>query len=234
MQLNTIAGRTYNDLSQYPVVRARSAPPTRPSGRPALVHPSVGTDGGQALSLVLGPCCPRPGLCLLPLRTPLRPTLFPSWPVFSEGESCPKQSLLLPYSPFRWLFLPVGCTHLPKGEGRAGWAGRPSGPSCSSCPGGRPVPLGPTGLCVPNLGSQQPGCLPGPVQAHRCGEPQACSAREGEVSMWARPGEGVGMGEGRASADSPLIAAPGMRALRTQRAPLTSSTMAPTIPTQQA
>lgn len=70
-------------------------------------------------------------------------------------------------------------------------------------PGGRPVPLGPTGLRVPNPGPQQPGCLPGPVQAHRCGEPQACPAREGEVSMWARPGEGVGMGEGRASADSP-------------------------------
>ena len=27
MQLNTIAGRTYNDLSQYPVVRACSPPP---------------------------------------------------------------------------------------------------------------------------------------------------------------------------------------------------------------
>lgn len=73
MQLNTIAGRTYNDLSQYPVVRARSAPPTRPSGRPALVHPRVGTDGGQALSLVLGLCCLRPGLCLLPLHTPSGP-----------------------------------------------------------------------------------------------------------------------------------------------------------------
>lgn len=27
MQLNTIAGRTYNDLSQYPVVRACAIPP---------------------------------------------------------------------------------------------------------------------------------------------------------------------------------------------------------------
>lgn len=32
MQLNTIAGRTYNDLSQYPVVRAYSAPPSLPCG----------------------------------------------------------------------------------------------------------------------------------------------------------------------------------------------------------
>lgn len=30
MQLNTIAGRTYNDLSQYPVVRARSVPAPAP------------------------------------------------------------------------------------------------------------------------------------------------------------------------------------------------------------
>lgn len=30
MQLNTIAGRTYNDLSQYPVVRARSVPDPPP------------------------------------------------------------------------------------------------------------------------------------------------------------------------------------------------------------
>lgn len=30
MQLNTIAGRTYNDLSQYPVVRAHAIPPTHP------------------------------------------------------------------------------------------------------------------------------------------------------------------------------------------------------------
>lgn len=234
MQLNTIAGRTYNDLSQYPVVRARSAPPTCPSGQPALVHPSVGTDGGQALSLVLGPCCPRPGLCLLPLRTHSGPLFSPPGLFSLKGNLVLNSLSCSPTAPLSGMSLPVGCTHLPEGEGRAGWAGRPSGPSCSSCPGGRPVPLGPTGLCVPNLGSQQPGCLPGPVQAHRCGEPQACSAREGEVSMWARPGEGVGMGEGRASADCPLIAAPGMRALRTQRAPLTSSTMAPTIPTQQA
>lgn len=46
------------------------------------------------------------------------------------------------------------------------------------------VPLGSPGLCVPNPGPQQPGCLPRSVQAHRCGEPQACSARAGEVSAW--------------------------------------------------
>lgn len=30
MQLNTIAGRTYNDLSQYPVVRVLGTPSLRP------------------------------------------------------------------------------------------------------------------------------------------------------------------------------------------------------------
>lgn len=54
------------------------------------------------------------------------------------------------------------------------------------------------------------------------------------MSAWVRLGLGVGMGEGRAFADSCLIAIPDMRALRTQRAPLTNSTMAPTIPMQQA
>lgn len=33
MQLNTIAGRTYNDLSQYPVVRAHASPLTHPRVR---------------------------------------------------------------------------------------------------------------------------------------------------------------------------------------------------------
>lgn len=170
------------------------------------------------------------------LSLPLAAPNIPPWPLFSL-----KGILFWPASlgPSKWCTLPppplaFGSAHLPEGEGRAGWAGRPSGPSCSSFMGGWPVPLGPAGLRVPNFGPQQPGRLPRPVQAHRCGESQARPTREGEVSMWARSGLRVGMGEGRAPADSPLTVAPGTRASRTQRAPLTSSTMAPTIPTPQA
>lgn len=39
MQLNTIAGRTYNDLSQYPVVRAHSTPPNLPLWSASLSLP---------------------------------------------------------------------------------------------------------------------------------------------------------------------------------------------------
>lgn len=44
MQLNTIAGRTYNDLSQYPVVRARSVY-LSPSPHPPPATLSVPTNG---------------------------------------------------------------------------------------------------------------------------------------------------------------------------------------------
>lgn len=42
MQLNTIAGRTYNDLSQYPVVRAPLCMPV-PSPYPSLSVPANGS-----------------------------------------------------------------------------------------------------------------------------------------------------------------------------------------------
>lgn len=62
MQLNTIAGRTYNDLSQYPVVRA-CYPSTHPLLRPPWSTQVWVLIAGQALSSVLGRCCLRPGLC---------------------------------------------------------------------------------------------------------------------------------------------------------------------------
>lgn len=66
MQLNTIAGRTYNDLSQYPVVRA-------PLGVhiPHCPHLSVPADGPGLRSIVY--LCLRSGVCSLPLlRSPAR------------------------------------------------------------------------------------------------------------------------------------------------------------------
>lgn len=62
MQLNTIAGRTYNDLSQYPVVRACS-PSTHPLLRQRWSTQVWVLTVGQALSSVLGRCYLRLGLC---------------------------------------------------------------------------------------------------------------------------------------------------------------------------
>lgn len=63
MQLNTIAGRTYNDLSQYPVVRAHASPLTHPRVRQPCFAQVPAVMAGGAPSLVLSQCCLRPGLC---------------------------------------------------------------------------------------------------------------------------------------------------------------------------
>lgn len=86
MQLNTIAGRTYNDLSQYPVVRACSIPPPAPLAA-SPVHPGVGTEGGPRPEPCPRLVLPKPWPLFLPQpphthpHTP-NPTLVPSWPVF--------------------------------------------------------------------------------------------------------------------------------------------------------
>ncbi|KAK2091048.1 Neurobeachin-like protein 2 [Saguinus oedipus] len=78
MQLNTIAGRTYNDLSQYPVCRYLPV--------------------GQALSLVLGRCA-NEDLASVPCQPPEVPSLtpFPSLPGL-----CSRKSVLLPCDPSKW------------------------------------------------------------------------------------------------------------------------------------
>ena len=80
MQLNTIAGRTYNDLSQYPVVRA-CYPSTHPLLRQPWSTQVWVLIEGQALSSVLGRCCLRPGLCSR--LSPPRPALF-----FLSSQHC--------------------------------------------------------------------------------------------------------------------------------------------------
>lgn len=73
MQLNTIAGRTYNDLSQYPVVRAHATPPTHPLVCQPCFTQGVGADGGPS---------PEPGpKSVLPENWPLSPaTTTPTHP----------------------------------------------------------------------------------------------------------------------------------------------------------
>ncbi|OWK02816.1 hypothetical protein Celaphus_00010604 [Cervus elaphus hippelaphus] len=103
MQLNTIAGRTYNDLSQYPVVRACS-PSTHPLLRQRWSTQVWVLTVGQALSSVLGRSVPH---ALFPPRTP-SPTPFPSWPLFLKVLEILSQTVpLAPLKP-----LPMVCPHL--------------------------------------------------------------------------------------------------------------------------
>lgn len=141
MQLNTIAGRTYNDLSQYPVVRVHSLPPllplcsagpgSAPCGRWWWASPEPGPGRGWVL--------PDTCLCSLPLPTPSLSPIHPlpePYPLPPEGKPVLACFPVVPPSgnapppP-----LPVGSAHLLESEGWAYWAGRPSGPSHSSFPG---------------------------------------------------------------------------------------------------
>ncbi|XP_020924322.1 neurobeachin-like protein 2 isoform X4 [Sus scrofa] len=118
MQLNTIAGRTYNDLSQYPVVRSCPLPPPHPAGLPALLHPSVGVDGGP--SPELGPRRVLPETWFLfpavpPHTQPHSPPLLAS--VFPGGTPDPDSPSGSPATPPRGAPSPVGSALLPEGQG---------------------------------------------------------------------------------------------------------------------
>ncbi|XP_012575949.1 PREDICTED: neurobeachin-like protein 2 [Condylura cristata] len=108
MQLNTIAGRTYNDLSQYPVVRVGCVPHPCPSGLPALVPPSAGNpEPGPGWALPLPACLPYPAVLLVS-----------SLP---RGTPAPGQSILvlcIPPPP-----LPSGSSPSSEGEGQGGQLG---------------------------------------------------------------------------------------------------------------
>lgn len=90
MQLNTIAGRTYNDLSQYPVVRALPA-----SSRPLLFT------GGQTWSWVLTVSVPKTQLCSPPSLT----LPSPLWRLFVLQRMC--HSLDRAVCPPLWSPLPM-------------------------------------------------------------------------------------------------------------------------------
>lgn len=118
MQLNTIAGRTYNDLSQYPVVRSCPLPPPHPAGLPALLHPSVGVDGGP--SPELGPRRVLPETWFLfpavpPHTQPHSPPLLAS--VFPGGTPDPDSPSGSLATPPRGAPSPVGSALLPEGQG---------------------------------------------------------------------------------------------------------------------
>ncbi|KAG8521528.1 Neurobeachin-like protein 2 [Galemys pyrenaicus] len=125
MQLNTIAGRTYNDLSQYPVVRACCAPLLCPSGLPALAQPSAGTDGGQTLSLDLGGAASS-----LP-ASHAQPPLLVS--VLLRGNPAPGQSVLALCAPPPQVVHP----HLRVRAGQGGQLGHQGLHACPARVGGQ-------------------------------------------------------------------------------------------------